>query len=86
MVAVLTIGATAAMPQNFAALFVLGAIAGLLGAVLILPIPQSGVSEPEAAQGANRSPGVPVGEPLGNEVPDRAVKHLITRVCWCVST
>jgi MFS family permease len=36
--AVLTIGATAAMPQNFAALFLLGAVAGLLGAVLILPI------------------------------------------------
>lgn len=36
--AVLTIGATAAMPENFAALFLLGAVAGLLGALLILPI------------------------------------------------
>ncbi|MGK5683908.1 MFS transporter [Actinoplanes sp. URMC 104] len=36
--AVLAIGATAASPQNFTALFLFGAIAGLLGAVLILPI------------------------------------------------
>lgn len=36
--AILAIGATAAAPQNFAALFVLGGIAGLLGAGLILPI------------------------------------------------
>jgi MFS family permease len=36
--AILAIGATAAVPQNFPALFVAGAIAGLLGAVLILPI------------------------------------------------
>ncbi|HUQ56231.1 MFS transporter [Lentzea sp.] len=36
--AVLAIGATAASPQNFTALFVLGAVAGLVGAVLVLPI------------------------------------------------
>ncbi|MFJ5989244.1 MFS transporter [Lentzea sp. NPDC092896] len=36
--AVLAIGATAAAPQNFTALFVLGAAAGLLGAFFILPI------------------------------------------------
>ncbi|MHA6630482.1 MFS transporter [Pseudonocardia sichuanensis] len=36
--AVLAIGATAAAPQNFTALFGFGAVAGLLGAVLILPI------------------------------------------------
>jgi MFS family permease len=36
--AILAIGATAAAPQNFPALFVVGAIAGLLGACLILPI------------------------------------------------
>ncbi|WP_290050053.1 MFS transporter [Amycolatopsis solani] len=36
--AVLAIGATPEAPQNFAALFVFGAVAGLLGAVLILPI------------------------------------------------
>ncbi|WP_116100943.1 MFS transporter [Amycolatopsis thermalba] len=36
--AVLSIGATAAMPQNFPALFLLGAAAAAVGAVLILPI------------------------------------------------
>lgn len=36
--AILSIGATAEAPQNFTALFTFGAIAGLLGAVLILPI------------------------------------------------
>ncbi|MEV6493036.1 MFS transporter [Actinoplanes sp. NPDC051633] len=36
--AVLAIGASAANPQNFTALFLFGAIAGLLGAVLIVPI------------------------------------------------
>lgn len=36
--ALLAIGATAANPQNFPALFLTGAIAGLIGAVLILPI------------------------------------------------
>ena len=36
--AVLAIGASAATPQNFPALFIVGAIAGLIGAVLILPI------------------------------------------------
>ncbi len=35
---VLGLGATAAQPQNFTALFLFGAIAGLLGALLILPI------------------------------------------------
>ena len=34
----LAIGATAAHPQNFPALFLTGAVAGLIGAVLILPI------------------------------------------------
>ena len=34
--AILLIGATAASPQNYAALFIVGAIAGLVGAVLIL--------------------------------------------------
>jgi MFS family permease len=36
--ALLAIGATAAAPQNFPALFLTGAVAGLIGAVLILPI------------------------------------------------
>lgn len=36
--AVLAIGATATTPQNFPALFILGAIAGLVGAAFILPI------------------------------------------------
>ena len=36
--AVLAIGASAANPQNFTALFLFGAIAGLLGAILIVPI------------------------------------------------
>ncbi|MFJ1758834.1 MFS transporter [Amycolatopsis sp. NPDC088138] len=36
--AILAIGASAAVPQNFPALFIAGAVAGLLGAVLILPI------------------------------------------------
>jgi MFS family permease len=36
--ALLAIGASATNPQNFPALFLAGAIAGLLGAVLILPI------------------------------------------------
>ncbi|RBY77204.1 MFS transporter [Geodermatophilus sp. TF02-6] len=35
---VLAIGATAASPQNFSALFVLGAVAALVGAACILPI------------------------------------------------
>jgi MFS family permease len=35
---VLGLGATAAHPQNFTALFLFGAVAGLLGALLILPI------------------------------------------------
>ena len=36
--ALLAIGASAASPQNFSALFLAGAIAGLLGALFILPI------------------------------------------------
>jgi hypothetical protein len=36
--AILLIGATTAAPQNYSALFIFGAIAGLLGACLILPI------------------------------------------------
>jgi len=36
--ALLAIGATAAHPQNFPALFLAGAVAGLLGALLIVPI------------------------------------------------
>ncbi|GAA2892614.1 MFS transporter [Pseudonocardia halophobica] len=36
--AVLAVGASAAHPQNFTALFLFGAVAGLLGALLILPI------------------------------------------------
>ena len=36
--ALLAIGASAAHPQNFPALFLAGAIAGLLGAILIVPI------------------------------------------------
>ncbi|MET1074687.1 MAG: MFS transporter, partial [Umezawaea sp.] len=36
--AILSIGASAEAPRNFAALFTFGAIAGLVGAVLILPI------------------------------------------------
>jgi MFS family permease len=36
--ALLAIGASAAAPQNFAALFIAGGIAGIVGAVLILPI------------------------------------------------
>ncbi|MFI6028051.1 MFS transporter [Amycolatopsis magusensis] len=36
--AILSIGATAAAPQNFTALFLVGALAGLAGAALILPI------------------------------------------------
>ncbi|WP_375400045.1 MFS transporter [uncultured Amnibacterium sp.] len=36
--AVLAIGASAATPQNFPALFILGAVAGLVGAAFILPI------------------------------------------------
>jgi MFS family permease len=36
--AVLALGASAASPQNFTALFLFGAIAGLLGAALIVPI------------------------------------------------
>jgi MFS family permease len=36
--ALLAIGATATQPQNFSALFLAGAIAGLLGAALIVPI------------------------------------------------
>lgn len=36
--AILTIGASAAAPQNYAALFTFGAIAGLVGAALIVPI------------------------------------------------
>ncbi|MEV6643765.1 MFS transporter [Amycolatopsis sp. NPDC051371] len=36
--AVLAIGATPDAPRNFAALFVFGAVAGLLGAALVLPI------------------------------------------------
>lgn len=36
--ALLAIGATAAVPQNFPALFLTGAVAGLIGAALILPI------------------------------------------------
>ena len=36
--AILSIGASAAAPQNFSALFLFGAVAGLVGAVLILPI------------------------------------------------
>jgi MFS family permease len=36
--AVLAVGASAANPQNFTALFLFGAIAGLLGAVFIIPI------------------------------------------------
>ncbi|GAA3613544.1 MFS transporter [Nonomuraea rosea] len=36
--AILSIGASAAAPQNFSALFLFGAVAGLLGAALILPI------------------------------------------------
>ncbi len=36
--AILSVSATAEAPQNFAALFTFGAVAGLLGAVLILPI------------------------------------------------
>ena len=36
--AVLFIGSSAANPRNFPALFLTGAIAGLIGAVLILPI------------------------------------------------
>jgi MFS family permease len=35
---ILTIGASAVAPQNFAALFITGAVAGLLGALFILPI------------------------------------------------
>jgi MFS family permease len=36
--AILLIGATAAVPHNYPALFILGAIAGLVGALLIIPI------------------------------------------------
>jgi hypothetical protein len=51
------IGATAAMPQNFAALFILGATAGLLGAALILPIRTGGVvnRRPHRAQTGHRA-------------------------------
>jgi tellurite resistance protein TehA-like permease len=35
---VLAIGASATNPQNFTALFLFGAIAGLIGALFILPI------------------------------------------------
>lgn len=36
--ALLAIGASATQPQNFSALFLAGAVAGLIGAALIVPI------------------------------------------------
>jgi hypothetical protein len=36
--AILLIGATTTLPQNYAALFIAGGIAGIVGALLILPI------------------------------------------------